>query len=113
MNDAHKNIRQAQATQKRQYDRKHGRQAEFRVGDEVWYMRDTRKGDKLSTKKLGPVCIAKICGKNTYQLIGLKVKFYADQLVKLKRGNTVDTVSTTKPKDDDAQQSTVDDEVVV
>ena len=75
--------------------------------------RDTRKGDKLSTKKLGPVCIAK---KNTYQLIGLKVKFYADQLVKLKRGNTGDTVSTTKPNDgrcDDAQQSAVDDEVVV
>ena len=72
--DACENIHIAQATQKRQYDRKHCRQEEFVVGDEVWYAnsrRDTRKGDKLSTKRLGPVLVAKACGKNTYKLIGL------------------------------------------
>ena len=31
--DAHNNIQQAQATQKKQYDRKDGGQVEFRVGD--------------------------------------------------------------------------------
>ena len=34
--DACENIHIAQATQKRQYDRKHCRQEEFVVGDEVW-----------------------------------------------------------------------------
>ena len=46
--DASVNTHLAQATQKRQYDRKHFRQEEFVVGDEVWYAnsrRDTRKGD--------------------------------------------------------------------
>ena len=50
--DACEKIHIAQATQKRQYDRKHCRQEEFVVGDEVWYAnsrQDTRKGDKLST----------------------------------------------------------------
>ena len=46
--------------------------------------------------------------ENTYQLIGLKRKFHANQLVKVKRANTGDTVLTAKPKDgrfEDAQQS--------
>ena len=55
------------------------------------FRRDTRKGYKLSKKKLGPICITKICGKNTYQLISLKIKLHADHLVKL--NNTGDTVS--------------------
>ena len=72
--DACENIHIAQVTQKRQYDRKHCRQEEFVVGDKVWYAnsrQDTRKGDKLSTKRLGPVFVAEACGKNTYKLIGL------------------------------------------
>lgn len=60
---------------KRQYDRRCSQNVCFKVGDEVWYAnsrRDTRKGDKLSMKRLGPVCISKACGKNTYLLTGLK-----------------------------------------
>ena len=93
--DACENIHIAQATQKRQYDRKHCRQEEFVVGDEVWYAnsrRDTRKGDK----RLGPVFVAEACGKNTYKLIGLKRKFHSDQLVKVKRAITGDIVPSAK-----------------
>ncbi|KAL5518237.1 hypothetical protein EMCRGX_G003935 [Ephydatia muelleri] len=97
--DACEKIHIAQATQKRQYDRKHCRQEEFVVGDEVWYAnsrQDTKKGDKLSTKRLGPVFVAKACGKNTYKLIGLKRKFHSDQLVKVKRAIAGDIVLSAK-----------------
>ena len=97
--DACEKIHIAQATQKRQYDRKHCRQEEFVVGDEVWYAnsrQDTRKGDKLSTKRLGPVFVAKAFGKNTYKLIGLKRKFHSDQLVKVKRAIAGDIVLSAK-----------------
>ena len=73
--DALKNIKLAQATQKRQHDRRCSQKVYFKVGDEVWYAnsrRDTRKGDKLSMKRLGPVYISKVCGKNTNLLTGLK-----------------------------------------
>ena len=57
---------------------------------------NTRKGDKLSTKRLGPVFVAETCGKNTYKLIGLKRKFHSDQLVKVKRAITGDIVPSAK-----------------
>ena len=90
--DAHKNIKLAQATQKRQYDRRCSQNVCFKVGDEVWYAnsrRDTRKGDKLSMKRLGPVCISKACGKNTYLLTGLKRRYHSDQLEHVKRAKAV------------------------
>ena len=54
--DAHKNIKLAQATQKRQYDRRCSQNVCFKVGRryEVWYAnsrRDTIKGDKLDNRQ--------------------------------------------------------------
>ena len=82
-----------------QYDGKHCRQETFVVRDKVWYAnsrRDTRKGENLSTKRLGPVFVAEACGKNTYKLIGLTRKFDSDQLVKVKRAITGDIVLSAK-----------------
>ena len=64
-----------------------------------WYAnsrRDTRKGDKLSTKRLGPVFCCQNMWENAYKLIGLKVKSHSDQLVQVKRAIAVDVVPSTK-----------------
>ena len=77
---------------KKDNDRKCSQNVCFKVGDEVWYAnsrRDTRKGDKLSMKRLGPVCISKACGKNTYLLTGLKRRYHSDQLEHVKRAKAV------------------------
>ena len=51
--------------------------------------RDTRKGDKLSMKRLGPVYSSKVCGKNTYLLTGLKRRYHSDQLQNVKRAKAL------------------------
>ena len=48
-----------------------------------------KKGDKLSMKRLGSVCISKACGENTYLLTGLKRRYLSDQLEHVKRTNAV------------------------
>ena len=98
--NAHKNIQRAQVIQERlQYDRKHNRQGEFKVGDEVWYAnskRDTRKCDKLATRKFALVLVTKVyvIKKKTYLLTGLKLKFQSVMLMKVKWPNTEYLVSS-------------------
>ena len=83
------NIRQAQATQKRPYDRKQNRQGEFRVEDDMPIPGEIQESrDKLM--RFGPIFVDKECGENTYDL---KRMFHSDMLRMEKRANTGDMVS--------------------
>lgn len=68
--EAVKNIENAQATQKKQYDIKR-RPATFDLGDRVLRYnrrRETRKGGKLNVRYDGPFLISEVLGKGVYRL---------------------------------------------
>ena len=67
---AQENITKEQGKQKKRYDLKHSAPT-FSVGDRVLRYnrrRQTRKGDKLEKRFLGPYIIAEIMGKGVYRL---------------------------------------------